>query len=116
MQDIIENSFPKEVQLVFTWDRSHCTQRFDENYGSLVYVKNLRKVKSIGFPLERVLIVDDSPEKLQLNYGNVIIIKPFEGNLKDTELSKLSSYLKSIADNKNYLQLEKRNWMHKLEK
>jgi RNA polymerase II subunit A small phosphatase-like protein len=116
VNDIIKNSFPEEIKLVFAWDRSHCTQRFDENFGSLIYVKNLRKVKQMGFPLERVLIIDDSPEKLKLNYGNVILIKPFEGNLNDSELPKLSRYLDSIADNSNYLQLDKRNWIHKLEK
>ncbi len=110
IKDILNISMPREINLVFTWDRSHCTQRFDENYGSRIYIKNLRKVKSKGFPLERVLIVDDSPEKIRLNYGNAIIIKPFTGDPNDSELLKLSRYLELIATYSNYLQLEKRHW------
>lgn len=114
IEDILKISMPQSIQLAFCWNREHCTQRFDESLGSLVYVKNLRKVKEKGFPLERVLIVDDSMEKVKLNYGNAIMIKPFEGNSNDSELKKLSRYLESIATYPNYLQLDKRNWERSL--
>ena len=36
-----------------------------------------------------VLVVDDSPEKLQRSYGHYVPSAPFEGNPADEELRKL---------------------------
>ena len=43
------------------------------------YLKPLKKVKRMGWRLERMLIVDDTPEKCLRNYGNAIHPLPFEG-------------------------------------
>lgn len=33
------------------------------------YVKDLKKVRRLGYQLERSLVVDDSPEKVRCSYG-----------------------------------------------
>ncbi|BCA59088.1 hypothetical protein HMP06_1857 [Sphingomonas sp. HMP6] len=60
--------------------------------------------------MERVLIVDDTPEKCVQNFGNAIYPKPFEGSLEDNELRLLTAYLKTLKDEANVRRLEKRRW------
>ena len=55
-------------------------------------------------------MVDDSPEKLERNYGNHVWIRPFEGDPSDGELPRLGRYLEAIRGSENYRALEKRSW------
>lgn len=108
------------VEFLFIWGRNEATQKRqlndyyetgnDTEYN---YVKPLKKVKRKGYDLERILIVDDSPHKSQLNYGNAIYPKPFKGENDDNELLKLIDYLESIKDEPNFRTIEKRNWRRK---
>lgn len=47
------------------------------------YAKRLKKVQRRGYNLRRVLIVDDTPEKVLHNYGNAIYATPFLGDPAD---------------------------------
>ncbi len=67
-----------------------------------IYVKSLKKVKRKGYELERIFIIDDSPYKSKLNYGNAIYPKSYKGELEDTELLILIDYLESIKDELNF--------------
>jgi len=60
--------------------------------------------------LESVLIIDDSPEKLQKSYGNHIRISPYWGAVEDDELLLLIRYLETISESENVRILEKRDW------
>ena len=97
-------------ELRFFWSAERCTQRTDFNTYDRYAVKDLRKVRKLGFPLEQILMVDDSPEKLERQYGNHIKITPFEGDLSDAELPALADYLRSIRQQPNYRTIEKRHW------
>ena len=96
--------------LLFVWDRSRCTRRFDFVNQDEYFVKDLKKVKSQGFDLKQVLILEDEPRKVQRNFGNAIYVKAFVGDLEDDELPKLANYLKSIHAFPNFRLVEKRNW------
>ena len=50
----------------FVWSRTRCTPRFDYERWEKLYLKDLKKVKRRGYDLDRVLIVDDSPEKFSV--------------------------------------------------
>ena len=76
----------------------------------LHYLKPLTKVRKAGWPLQRVLIVDDTPEKCLRNYGNAIYPRPFEGAEDDSELSLLGRYLATLKDETNVRTIEKRRW------
>ncbi|MCA9148118.1 MAG: HAD family hydrolase [Planctomycetales bacterium] len=54
----------------FVWSRARCVQRMHPEFMEAYYIKDLEKVKRFGYPLERVLVVDDTPLKLCRNYGN----------------------------------------------
>lgn len=110
---------------VFCWARSKATFKrpptFDSdgdlNVDSIdhhFFVKRLKKVKKLGFDLEKILIIDDSPHKSQENYGNAIYISEFKGDKDDNELLELTKYLKTLKQVDNVRLIEKRNWKEKL--
>ncbi len=116
----IVNQLELKVENKFIWGRNEATQKrhlndFYEtgNDSELYYVKSLKKVKRKGYELERILIIDDTPHKSQLNYGNAIYPKPYKGELYDNELLILIEYLESIKDEPNFRTIEKRNWRKK---
>ena len=74
-----------------------------------VFIKDLRKVKRLGFDMRRILFFDDTPPKMQRNDGNAIYVSPFVGE-PDDELEKLTRYLGSIRTADNYRRMEKRGW------
>ncbi len=60
------------------------------------FIKDLRKVKRLGFDLNRILIVDDTPSKVCRNFGNAIYVVPYEGSDDDKELYVLDRFLHSL--------------------
>jgi TFIIF-interacting CTD phosphatase-like protein len=108
---VVPHLFPDPQQLRFVWTRMHCTQYIHPVYQHFSWRKNLDKVKRrFQIPLERVLMLDDSPEKLDRHYGNLLPILPFEGDMHDTELRDILPYLDWIRTMPNVRILEKRMW------
>ena len=125
VQEVCRHIFRKPEQLLFIWGNSRRTYRrnfepeltrthrlqYDRQY---YYVKPLKKVKRLGFDLNRILIVDDSPYKVADNYGNAIYPNPYEGEVHDDELLLLAKYLKTLRDEPNVRRLEKRGWRERM--
>jgi RNA polymerase II subunit A small phosphatase-like protein len=123
VREVTQTIFPEPNQLHFIWGRSRATLRrsVEEEFshspywlGHMAYLKPLHKVKRLGWDLERVLIVDDSPEKSVRNYGNAIHPSAYEGNENDDELVHLATYLETLKDCANVRKIEKRRWRSKL--
>ncbi len=112
VEEMVRKIVPADVSLRFAWARSRCTRRLDTENLEEYWVKDLKKVKKLGYSLERILIVDDSPEKIERHYGNHVRIEPFYGDLEDRVLSRLAAYLERIASVENVRTLEKRGWHH----
>ena len=119
VHQIVHEIFPNPKQLEFVWGASRTTTRrtqidhYQEYGGSIGEYhdeKRLRKLKRFGWSIERILIVDDSPEKCKQNYGNAIYSKAFFGEQGDNELKYLASYLETLKDCKNVRSIEKRRW------
>lgn len=96
------------LRFVFASDR--CTHWTDPETWERHKLKDLRKLRKLGFPKERILVVDDSPEKLQRSYGNLVRVAPFEGDPSDDELSHLARYLMALGEVENIRAIEKRGW------
>lgn len=107
---VLARILPPDASLAFFWAAERCTQRFDHETRQYFTVKKLRKVEQQGFDLARVVVVDDSPEKHRLNYGNLVPVTPFVGDPADSELPDLLAYLESIEAVPNVRGIEKRNW------
>jgi carboxy-terminal domain RNA polymerase II polypeptide A small phosphatase len=113
-QAIIENILPEIITPIFIWSRERCTIDTNKDTEEREYIKDLKKVKKLGFSLDNIVAVDDSPEKLKRQYGNLIRIKPFYDDLNDQELHKLTLFLPNILNTKDIRKLEKRNWRNKV--
>ena len=109
-QDIVKNIVPENYSLHFIYGRTKCTLKYLFDYYEYVYLKNLSKLKRLNYSLERILIVDDSPEKIRMNYGNHIGVVPFTGSKADNELFLLIKYLDKIKSISNVRKIEKRGW------
>ena len=74
------------------------------------YVKNLAKLKRKGYQLEQMIMIDDTPRKLEKNYGNLIRIREWLGEPDDQELLRLMKYLTDPKEVVNIRTVEKRSW------
>ena len=124
MRQVIENIFPRRGEsLVFAWSHGRITRRYDPFLYTHYDVKDLRKIRPLGYTLERTLIVDDTRRKAERNYGNLVAVRPFEGCLRgadgkeeeeeearDDELLVLAKYLGVVSSCSNYRAIEKRDW------
>lgn len=121
VHEVVDKLKPLDARLEFVWARSRCKEKFKsqvDEYGyydpdprnHYYFVKPLKKVKRKGYELERILIIDDTVSKSEENYGNVIYPTPFYGEEDDNELILLAKYLKTIKDEENFRDIEKRNW------
>lgn len=107
---MVENLETEANLFKFIWGRSKCTTKKDHNYDSYYFEKKLTKLKKQGYPLEQIIIVDDSPEKAASNFGNAVYILPFTGAPDDKELLYLNKYLLTLKNAENLRSIEKRGW------
>ena len=110
-QAIVERIIPPAVPLVFLWTRTECTWRLERERGGYYWLKNLNKVKRrVGYRLEQMLILDDSPRKLTRHYGNLLRVRPFTGQPADTELADILPYLDWLRTVDDMRTIDKRPW------
>ena len=124
VKQVVERVFPAAIKPVFVWGRSRCTPLVappvDEHgyynldgFSHYEYAKLLKKVRRLGYSLQRVLIVDDTPAKVRNCYGNAIYPTPFLGDPADRELLLLTQYLHALHDAENVRSIEKRQWQQR---
>ena len=94
----------------FVWARDRCSRRYDPELQSHYWHKALKKVLRLGYQKERILAIDDSPEKWESSYGNLVRVSEFTGNTDDDELVQLMRYLEIIRGEPQFRTIEKRNW------
>lgn len=112
-QDVVEGVFPSDYPLQFLWSRERCSRTLNADTGERYLVKNLAKLKRKGYRLEEVLMVDDTPTKLERNYGNLIRVSEWLGDPADSELLALMGYLVELKRVPNVRTLEKRGWQRR---
>jgi RNA polymerase II subunit A small phosphatase-like protein len=111
---VVGRIVPPGIDLAFAWGRSRCVRRLDPESFEEYHLKDLKKVKRVGYRLERVLIADDTPRKVRRHYGNSVYVPPFLGDPEDGTLPRLARYLMSLRDVANVRTLEKRGWSRNL--
>ena len=109
-QIMIEYLFPKYQELKFVWSRKRCLLKFDYERGDYFWIKDLKKIKKLGYNLEKVLVIEDEMRSMQRSFGNLILMKPFDGNTADDEFQLLIPYLEWISRQDNVRTIEKRFW------
>lgn len=106
--DIVGKLFPHPPR--FVWCRERCVLRFNPDTLEIDFVKDLKKLRRLGWDLTQVLVVDDSPEKLARNYGNLVRVPPFTGGLDDI-LEPLAAFLIALSKEPDVRRIEKRGWL-----
>jgi TFIIF-interacting CTD phosphatase-like protein len=109
-QAMVRALFPGTTKLEFVWTRERCTKVFDPELREWHLVKKLKKLRRMGQRLEEVIVVDDSPEKHQGAYGNLVRVRPYAGEIVDDELFCLLAYLRQLRNVPNVRSVDKRMW------
>jgi TFIIF-interacting CTD phosphatase-like protein len=108
---VIANIFPDPAQLAFAWAADRCSTRYCPDDGSYYTRKPLLKVRRrLGYAREQVIAVDDTPRKWEQSYGNLVPVRPYEGDPNDEELRLLTVYLDHLRHIPNVRAIEKRRW------
>ena len=106
--EIVRQLFPHPPR--FVWCRERCVRRFNPETQEVDFVKDLKKLRRLGWDLAQVLVVDDSPEKLARNYGNLVRVSTFTGG-KDGVLAPLADFLVTLSKEPDVRRIEKRGWL-----
>lgn len=110
VEEIVRKIMPSEANPVFVWSRSRCSEQTNFETNETFYVKDLSKVKKLGYKLQQTLIVEDCRMNVQRHYGNAIYVDPFLGDPADNELLRLGSFLAVLSNSPDFRVIEKRSW------
>jgi RNA polymerase II subunit A small phosphatase-like protein len=91
--ELFGNTYP----VVFSWAISKCVQKIDPRSNGYVYVKDLRKAIKHGYAPEEIIMIDDSPEKLQRQPARHLCLSAFTGDPLDKELIGVIERIKSMT-------------------
>lgn len=97
-------------KLEFLWSSERCGRRFNAEQQSTHPTKPLRKLTRKGYQRERLIAIDDTPEKWCLSYGNLVRVSEYRGILPDDELLRLIHYLPALSRKPDMRAVEKRHW------
>lgn len=86
VEAVTERLFGAAAPVRFAWSVSKCIQRIDPKSNGYVYVKDLRRLMKHGYAVDEILMLDDSPEKLQRQPANHVHVPAFTGEPEDTAL------------------------------
>ena len=100
--------------LEFIWSRSRCTRVRNLENGKEYFIKDLKKLKRKSYDLAKIIVIEDSWEAVQRNYGNSILVSSYHGEEDDTELMQLLRYLEILGPANNVRRIDKRNWKYTL--
>ncbi|OXI25276.1 hypothetical protein CFB43_11790 [Burkholderia sp. AU15512] len=81
----------------FSWSMSRCVQKIDARSNGYVYVKDLRKVMKYGYSVDEIIMIDDSPEKLQRQPNRHLCLRAFTGDPLGKELLNVIERLKAMV-------------------
>jgi len=109
---VVRHLVPRD-RLVFLWARDRCTRRFDPETHEHSHLKDIKKLRQFGFARERIVFVDDTPAKIARSYGNLVRVRPFEGDMTDRELPLLLGYLRTLAAVPDVRRVDKRGWWNR---
>jgi RNA polymerase II subunit A small phosphatase-like protein len=82
----------------FSWSVLKCVQKIDPRANGYVYVKDLRKVMKYGYAVDEIIMIDDSPEKLQRQPTRHLCLSAFTGDPSDKELLVVMERLRTMAE------------------
>jgi RNA polymerase II subunit A small phosphatase-like protein len=98
VEAVTEKLFGTSYPVAFSWAVSKCVQKVDPKSNGYVYIKDLRKVLKHGYAADEIIMIDDSPEKLQRQPTRHLCLPAFTGDPLDTELLGVIERVKTMAE------------------
>lgn len=99
----------KDYPTLFNWSSKRCSI-VRENGFAYKHLKRLDKVKRyFKIPLKDIILIDDSPDKCHINYGNFFYSNKFSGDENDTDLLRLKKILEILKDVPNIRSFQKQD-------
>ena len=90
------------LHLAVRFDRLRCTPRRNPETQDTYWLKDLKKITRHGYPLERILVIDDKPESLTRHRGNLLRAPEWTGDPNDTFLLELIPTLGRLREQENF--------------
>lgn len=100
--------------LEFVWGRPRCDKTLHPTLGVEIWIKDLSRLEPEGYPLERALIVDDSPEKVCRQPRNLLPVSLYFGADQSDELRRLTQVLPSLVDADDVRELALADWRSRI--
>jgi len=97
VETVTAKLFGTAFPLVFSWAASKCIQKIDAKSNGYVYVKDLRKAMKHGYAVDEIIMIDDSPEKLQRQPTRHLCLPAFGGDPLDVALVEVIERIKGMA-------------------
>lgn len=88
--------FGQSAPLKFLWSVSRCVQKADPKSRGYVYVKDLRRVMKHGYTVDQIIMLDDSPEKLQRQPAQHLCVPAFLGDPDDRALLDIIGRIEAL--------------------
>lgn len=98
VETVTEELFGTAFPVVFSWAVSKCVQKIDPKSNGYVYIKDLRKAIKHGYAADEIIMIDDSPEKLQRQPTRHLCLPAFIGDPLDRELLGVIERIKTMAE------------------
>lgn len=110
-REIFGSVFSLDYDLEFLWSSAMCTPVTAPSPSEEgIPLKDLNKVSALGYDLEQIVMVDDTPEKLKLHPHNLVQVRPFYGDPEDRELLALMAYLEKVSKLDSVYASDKPPW------
>lgn len=97
VEAVTSELFGTRFPVVFSWAVSKCIQKVDLRSNGYVYIKDLRKALKHGYAEDEILMIDDSPEKLQRQPARHLCLPAFTGDPLDKELLGVIERIKTMV-------------------
>ena len=112
VDSVVEQLLPSHLKAAFQWGSSQCTYvnktivpgRFE------IYRKDLQNVVKLGYDLQNIVMIDDTPIKILPNAHNVIQPKTYTGTVVDDEFYFLQTYLLHLKTMDDIRAVDKTAW------
>jgi RNA polymerase II subunit A small phosphatase-like protein len=97
VETVTAELFGTAFPVAFSWAVSKCIQKIDPKSNGYVYIKDLRRALKCGFASDEIIMIDDSPEKLQRQPTRLLCLPAFVGDPADVELLGVIERLKVMT-------------------
>jgi RNA polymerase II subunit A small phosphatase-like protein len=98
VETVTAELFGTTFPVAFSWAVSKCVQKVDPRSNGYVYIKDLRKAIKHGYAADEIIMIDDSPEKLQRQPTRHLCLPAFTGDPLDTDLLGVIERIKAMAE------------------